>query len=43
MGAVAGMAAYWLYKELFEDEERPAKARTKPKKGPTKGKGGDTR
>lgn len=21
MGAVAGMAAYWLYRELFEDED----------------------
>jgi hypothetical protein len=47
MGAVAGMAAYWLYKELFEDEETPArsgtKPKTKPRKGPSKAKGGDAR
>jgi hypothetical protein len=24
MGAVAGVAAYWLYKELLEDEEEEA-------------------
>ena len=44
MGAVAGMAAYWLYKELFEDEEEaPARAKPKSKKRPSKGKGGDAR
>jgi hypothetical protein len=36
MGAVAGMAAYWLYKELFEDEdESPIDVR--PRKGARKG------
>ena len=44
MGAVAGMAAYWLYRELFEEEDEVApKARTKAKKKPSKGKGGDAR
>jgi hypothetical protein len=36
MGAVAGMAAYWLYKELFDDEdddEDEAPKRRSRKKG----------
>jgi DNA-binding transcriptional LysR family regulator len=42
MGAVAGMAAYWLYKELFE-EEAPEKAGPEPKKRRSEAKGGDAR
>ena len=33
MGAVAGMAAYWLYKELFEDDEEVPVEVTSKRKG----------
>lgn len=36
MGVVAGAAAYWLYKELLEDEEEPVEVKRTTKKGTKK-------
>ena len=44
MGAVAGVAAYWLYKELMDDEEEePPNAAPAKGRPPAKGKGGGGR